>query len=166
MLKLNTPLLMPLFKPTFKYTLLLLSYLLLTACDNQTANENITVWPIVKDCNLHNQTCLASNGEQSISLKVSPDPVPIALPLGIELTVKNIQAEKIELDISGANMYMGYNRVTLIPDGSTGRYIGTTMLAFCTVEKMQRKITLMIHQKEGKQIQIPYLLETQMHEIY
>jgi len=166
MLKLNTPLLMPLFKPTFKYTLLLLSYLLLTACDNQTANENITVWPIVKDCNLHNQTCLASNGEQSISLKVSPDPVPIALPLGIELTVKNIQAEKIELDISGANMYMGYNRVTLIPDGSTGRYIGTTMLAFCTVEKMQWKITLMIHQKGGKQIQIPYLLETQMHEIY
>ncbi len=166
MLKLNIPLPSLFSKPALKQTLLLLSFLLLTACNGQTPSENVTVWPMVENCSLHNQACLASNGEQSIRLKISPDPIPIAMPLGIELNVKNIQAEKIELDISGANMYMGYNRVTLIPDGDTGRYIGTTMLAFCTVEKMQWKITLIVHQKDGTEIQIPYLLETQMHEIH
>ncbi|MCF6346142.1 MAG: hypothetical protein L3J00_06700 [Thiomicrorhabdus sp.] len=166
MLKLNTPLPTLLSKSAVKQTLLLFPFLLLSACADQTPPENVSVWPMVKDCSLHNQACLTNNNEQSVRLKISPDPIPIAMPLGIELNIKNIQAKKIELDISGANMYMGYNRVTLIPDGDTGRYIGTTMLAFCTTEKMQWKITLMIHQKDGTEIQIPYLLETQMHEIH
>ncbi|VAW49418.1 hypothetical protein MNBD_GAMMA03-2143 [hydrothermal vent metagenome] len=138
------------------------SSILFSACTQQSSPENTTVWPTktIENCNLNYQVCTAHQEKQSVSLKISPDPVPIAIPLGVELSIQNIPAEKVELDISGVNMYMGYNRVTLIPDGDNGRYVGGTMLAFCTTEKMQWKITILIHQKGGFQIQIPYLLET------
>ncbi len=142
------------------------STILLSACNQGSSPEKTTVWPTIENCDLNYQVCTATQGNQSVRLKISPDPIPIAIPLGVELTIQNISAEKIELDISGANMYMGYNRVALTAHGDSGRYIGGTMLAFCTTEKMKWKMTILIHQKDGKQIHIPYLLETtetQMH---
>lgn len=130
----------------------------LNGCEKSTP-ENITQWPLMKECDLHHQTCVATVGDAQVSLKISPHPIPIAKPLGIEVSLKNLAAHKIELDISGVNMYMGYNRVTLTstkPD----YFVGTSMLAFCTTQKMQWQITLMIHLPEGKQIQIPFHLET------
>ncbi len=168
MLKQNTRSLATFLLSPIKYFLLAIFCLTLTACTDTSppSDDQIIVWPEVNDCDLHTQACQARQGEQLVQLKISPHPIPIAIPLGIEVILHNIQAKKVELDIAGANMYMGYNRVTLIPDSHPERYIGTTMLAFCTVEKMQWKITLIIHQTNGTHIQVPYLLETQMHEMY
>lgn len=121
--------------------------------------DNVTQWETNKDCDLHKESCKASSGEANVSLKISPHPIPIARPLGIEVEVENIDIQKMELDISGINMYMGYNRVTLTP-ASANRYVGTSMLAFCTNQKMEWQVTLMIHKPDGSQIQIPYTLET------
>jgi hypothetical protein len=162
MLRLNTPSL----NTPLKLSAFILSTLLFTACSQQHDSKNTTVWPTIEDCDLNHQICTATQAEQSISLKISPHPIPIAIPLGVELSIQKIPAVKVELDISGANMYMGYNRVTLISDGEDGRYVGGTMLAFCTTAKMKWKITILIHQVDGKQIQIPYLLETQETEMH
>ena len=145
--------------PLMTKSLFLGILLSLSGCE-QTPPENITQWPMTEDCDLHHQICISKNDEQMVSLKISPHPIPIARPLGIELVLENISAEKVELDISGINMYMGYNRVTLTPATEAGRFIGTSMLAFCTNKKMEWQITLMIHQKDGSQIQIPYRLDT------
>lgn len=130
----------------------------------RTSQANITQWPSDQNCNLHAENCVVQQGDATVSLKIRPHPIPIARPLGIEVTLENLSAEKIELDISGVNMYMGYNRVQLTPADQSGnqpgRYVGTSMLAFCTNETMQWQITLMIHQADGSQIQIPYPLET------
>jgi len=144
----------------FTVLLCTLFALSITAC-TQEDPENISLWPLKDDCDLHQQTCISKMGDSSVSLKISPDPIPVARPLGIELILNNLDAEKVELDISGANMYMGYNRVKLKPSETAGRYVGTSMLAFCTTDTMQWKITLIIHQKSGRQIQIPYLLKTE-----
>ena len=139
--------------------LIILASSLLTAC-SQENEDNITLWPMKKDCDLHLEACTSKMGDSSVTLKISPDPIPVAKPLGIELNLQNLTVEKVELDISGANMYMGYNRVALKPTGEAGRYVGTSMLAFCTTQKMQWKVTLILHQKNGLQIHIPYLVET------
>ena len=148
-------------QPTFK-TLLLLMALLgtlgLSGCEN-SSQGNIAQWPADTECNLHTDSCTAKMGEASVTLKISPHPIPIARPLGIEVAIENLDVQKIELDISGINMYMGYNRVTLT-SMNPNRYVGTSMLAFCTSQKMLWQITLMIHQADGTQIQIPYTLET------
>lgn len=142
-----------------RLALFVLLFGLLAGC-SQEEPKNVTLWPMIEDCSLHQQSCTSKMGNSSVTLKISPDPIPVARPLGIELQLENLTAKKVELDISGANMYMGYNRVTLSPTEKEGRYVGTSMLAFCTTQKMKWKITLMIHQQNGNQIQIPYLLET------
>jgi len=143
-------------------TLLLLTALLgtlsLSGCEN-SSQGNIEQWPADAECNLHTDSCTAKMGDAKVTLKISPHPIPIARPLGIEVAIENIDVQKIELDISGVNMYMGYNRVTLT-SMNPNRYVGTSMLAFCTSQKMLWQITLMIHQPDGTQIQIPYTLET------
>jgi len=138
--------------------LVLVSFLGLNGCD-QASNENTSQWPLIKDCDLHQQACESKMGEAKAVLKISPHPIPIAKPLGIEVELHNLQADKVELDISGINMYMGYNRVNLMST-KPGHFVGTSMLAFCTNQKMQWQITLMVHLSDGKQIQIPYALET------
>lgn len=143
----------------FIIALLTLSGFSLSSCE-QSPPENIQQWPMSETCNLHQETCTSEFEGRSVSLKISPHPIPIARPLGIEVSMNNIEAEKVELDISGINMYMGYNRVPITATTQPGRYIGTSMLAFCTNKKMEWQITLMIHQKDGSQIQIPYRLET------
>ncbi|BCN94208.1 hypothetical protein THMIRHAM_19930 [Thiomicrorhabdus immobilis] len=137
---------------------LLVTGLLLQGC-SQSEQSSVNQWPTPKTCDLHTESCTAKMGDSTITLKISPHPIPIARPLGIEVDVTNLDVQKIELDISGINMYMGYNRVTLT-QASADRYIGTSMLAFCTNQKMLWQVTLMIHQKDGTQIQIPYTLET------
>ena len=142
---------MPLF-------LLIFAAAILQGCSN-SEQSHITQWPSPTTCDLHSESCTATMGDAQVTLKISPHPIPIARPLGIEVELENLNVQSIELDISGINMYMGYNRVTLTP-ANDNRYIGTSMLAFCTSQKMLWQITLMIHQKDGTQIQIPYTLET------
>lgn len=143
----------------FVIALLTLSGSSLSGCE-QSPPENTQLWALSETCNLHQETCTSELKGHSVSLKISPHPIPIARPLGIEVSLDNIEAEKVELDISGMNMYMGYNRVPLTATKQPGHYIGTSMLAFCTNKKMEWQITLMIHQKDGSQIQIPYRLDT------
>lgn len=137
---------------------LIFTGLVLQGC-SESDDSNITQWKTPKNCDLHSSSCIATMGNSKVMLKISPHPIPIARPLGIEVNTKNIDAQKMKLDISGINMYMGYNRVDLTPMGHN-RFVGTSMLAFCTNHKMEWQITLMIYLKDGKQIQIPYTLET------
>jgi hypothetical protein len=130
----------------------------LAGCDTKPAGE---VWPMVEDCDLHQHTCTAQQGEASASLQFTPQPIPIAKPLQVEVMLNQIDATKLELDISGINMYMGYNRVTLLPDNNqSNQFNGQTMLAFCTNEVMHWQITLLAHQTDGTVLQIPFKLET------
>lgn len=145
-------------KPFLSLIFIIMSSMLLSAC-SQDGDSNIVQWETDQQCNLHQEECTVKHDNAEVSLKISPHPIPIARPLGIEVATQNVQVEKMELDISGVNMYMGYNRVTLKPT-TNGRFVGTSMLAFCTAQKMIWQITLIIHQADGTQIQIPYQLET------
>lgn len=129
----------------------------LMGCE-KSAPKSITQWPINEQCDLNKGACTSSVNGTEITLSVSPHPIPIARPLGIEVNMNGLTAQKIELDISGVNMYMGYNRVALTSTQS-GQFVGTSMLAFCTLEKMVWQLTLMIHQPDGSQIQVPFLLD-------
>ena len=143
---------------TMKLLFLFSLVTMLSACSSNN-DGNITQWSVDENCDLHHQTCTAESGNAQVSLKISPHPIPIARPLGIEVQTENLQIKKMELDISGLNMYMGYNRVEL-KSTKPDRFVGTSMLAFCTNEKMLWQVTLMIHLADGSQIQIPYELET------
>lgn len=135
-----------------------LSLVLLSACQNK---PDIQSWPLIEDCDLHQQTCQAQQGNSTASLSILPQPIPLAKPFQIEVQLNNLKAQSLELDISGINMYMGYNRVTLKADpAQPGRFTGSSMLAFCTNEMMEWQISLLLQQADGTQLQIPFKLVT------
>lgn len=136
----------------------LFSLALLSACQNKSDTPS---WPLVEDCDLHQQTCHAKQGDARASLTIQPQPIPLAKPFQIEVQLENLEAQTLELDIAGINMYMGYNRVTLTADpDKLGRYTGTSMLAFCTNEVMEWQISLLLQQADGSRLQIPFKLIT------
>lgn len=143
-------------------TLLLSLFLLLAACGQQT---KITTWPLVKDCNLHQQACTATQGNQSVTLDIHPKPISVAKPLKVSVTLQNLPAKRVELDISGINMYMGYNRVSLDPVGEN-RWQGDSMLAFCTNDAMEWQVSVLVTQSDGKVIQFPFYLKTERDKRY
>lgn len=136
----------------------LFSLVLLSACQDKPHTQT---WPLVEDCDLHQQTCQAQHAEARAILTIQPQPIPLAKPFQVDVQLENIEAQTLELDISGINMYMGYNRVTLTADAEQpGRYTGTSMLAFCTNEVMEWQISLLLHQADGRRVQIPFKLIT------
>lgn len=134
-----------------------LGALALQGCDH-SGSKNMTQWPATEKCDLNKGRCIAQQGDVKVSLSVAPQPIPVARPLAIEVTLAGLEAQKVELDISGVNMYMGYNRVVL-GSSEAGHFSGTSMLAFCTQEKMQWQLTVMIHLPDGTQTQVPFLLD-------
>lgn len=135
-----------------------LSFASLIGCQQTTDGD---IWPLVENCDLHQQTCFSEQAEANVSLTLHPQPIPIAKPIQVEAQIKALDVVKVELDISGINMYMGYNRVPLTADAvQPGLYHGTSMLAFCTNDIMQWQFTLLIHQPNGDVLQVPFKLET------
>jgi len=142
-------------------TFLILPFLGLMGCHDSTP-KNTTQWSLNTQCDLHHQTCTRHQDNQTVSLEITPHPIVVARPLGVQVALKNIHAQSVSLDISGTNMYMGFNRVKLMRRNTQHphQWIGTTMLAFCTNNEMDWQITLLITQKNGHQIQVPYFLKT------
>jgi hypothetical protein len=136
----------------------LVSILMLAGC-GKTTSEEVVQWPMAGECDLHQSSCSVQQGDASATLTIRPHPIPTAKPLDIEVQLQNLPARQVQLDISGMNMYMGYNRVTLNAS-APGHFTGRSMLAFCTTDKMQWQITLMVDQPDGTQVQIPFYLET------
>ncbi len=142
---------------------LFLASLSLLGCQADN-NANITQWPLVTDCDLHYEACTSHNAEQSLQLSITPRPIPVARTLEVEVILENIVADKIEIDISGLNMYMGFNRI-FISETEPNLWQGKSMLAFCTLDKMEWQVTVILHHKdqeqgESKQTQIPFSLIT------
>ncbi len=130
----------------------------LSGCSQQS-EENITVWKVAPECDLHQQSCTTKEGNSAVTLKIMPNPIPIARPLSIEMQIQNLEIVKAELDISGVNMYMGFNRTELEAQSTTG-YTGKSMLAFCTTKEMVWQVTVILYLKDGSQIQVPHELIT------
>ncbi len=141
----------------------LIMALLLAGCS--LSGTDGTVLPMVKDCNLHRQACTLTDGNRRITLNIAPKPIPVAKPLTVTVTLHGIKAKKVQLDISGINMYMGYNRVDLHPVNET-TWQGRAILAFCTNEKMIWRVTVLITTPDDQLIQAPFQLVTERNRRY
>ncbi|AHF00641.1 hypothetical protein THIAE_01655 [Thiomicrospira aerophila AL3] len=138
---------------------LVATLIMLGGCSDSTKGPS---WPLLTDCDLHQQACLATSPDQTqqVELALSPQPIPIARPIEASVQLHGFEdVTKVELDIAGINMYMGYNRVNLHAQPNN-MFAGQTMLAFCTNEVMQWQVTLLIHHSDGQVSQVPFLLET------
>lgn len=111
------------------------------------------------NCDLHHHDCHIQQDDLQVSLSIHPQPIPIAKSLQVHSRIQGLDIVKVQLDINGVNMYMGYNRVTLNSDNGIDWH-GKSILSFCTIDQMQWQLTLLIDLADGTQVQAPFPLVT------
>lgn len=88
-------------------------------------------------CDLRVGPCeRALPGGGRLRFAVSPAGLPLMEPLALEVTLDQVAARGVQVDISGLNMDMGPNRTRLQPEGP-GRWVGTTVLPACSSRVME-----------------------------
>ncbi|MBK8746044.1 hypothetical protein [Propionivibrio sp.] len=122
---------------------------------------DLTLAPVT-DCDLNKQSCsvgIPAGGR--IELNISPHPIPVSKPLHVSARIAGFSANRIEIDLSGENMNMGYNRWPLIHDGNDA-YLGDATLPVCITGRMIWRATLIV-ETDRQRMAIPFLFEAPVH---
>ena len=112
-------------------------------------------------CDLNRGACRASlPGGGQVELSLSPRPIPVVRPMKIEATVSGpatMAVDHVEMDFAGITMNMGFNRVTLPPEGN-GRFAGETSIPVCVTGRMRWRGTLIVT-TDRQHITVPFEFE-------
>lgn len=109
----------------------------------------------LSSCNPSEQTCLVKlPRDGQIEFSVDPRPIPTLHPFVIQVQVSGIKPDKVEVDFSGIDMNMGYNRPQLTPV-LPGRFEGGTSLPVCITGVMRWRATVLL-ESEGTAIAVPF----------
>ncbi|MDP2752271.1 MAG: hypothetical protein Q8O31_06680 [Rhodocyclaceae bacterium] len=123
---------------------------------------DVTATPVA-GCDLHQGPCRAilsgEGGEGGfLELSIEPRPIPFVKPLSVTVTFSGIDARKVDIDFSGRDMNMGYNRPPLVVE-SPNRFIGGATLPVCITGKMAWKATVLVENDQGQRIVAPFQFE-------
>jgi periplasmic copper chaperone A len=124
------------------------------------ADHSLPSMGLEAGCNLHQAPCsvaLPQGGR--LALSISPHPIPLAKPLQIEVTLEGATADKVELDLNGVTMEMGYNRISLTPVAGANRYIGESSIPVCVTGRMEWRATVIL-EHDGKRLAAPFIFES------
>lgn len=120
------------------------------------------VWPLLhppvaeraalaRGCDLLAEPCevaFADGGR--VRLHIRPHGIPVVHPLQVEVTLSGLPSpRRLELDLAGVDMDMGYNRVVLRAGASRGEWLGETMLPVCVRARMTWEAQVLLHTDEG-----------------
>lgn len=112
-------------------------------------------------CDLNREACRASlPGGGQVELSLSPHPIPVVRPMKIQARVSGPAAaavDRMELDFAGVTMNMGYNRVTLSPQGN-GRFAADASIPVCITGRMGWRGTLIVT-TDRRRITVPFEFE-------
>ncbi|MDD5391279.1 MAG: hypothetical protein PHD37_18230 [Gallionellaceae bacterium] len=112
-----------------------------------------------ESCSISSETCampLPDGGR--IEFVLGPRPVRLLSPLKLEIRVSGSNARAMEVDFTGVNTPMAFNRAYLIPSGN-GVYGAQTSLPVCATGRMVWQATILL-ESGGRQILAPFRFET------
>ncbi len=78
-------------------------------------------------------------------------------PLQLAVRLQDIQANRVEVDFSGVEMNMGFNRVELNRDADG--FSGKAMLPVCVWDAMEWEAQVLIHTRDGL-VSVPFRFVT------
>ena len=121
--------------------------------------EVVETAPLDSACNLRAGPCVSTlPGGGSVAFSIKPNAIPVMTPLAATVRMEGIEATRVELDISGVSMNMGFNRIALKPSAD-GYYQGTIQLAACIRDRMEWEAKVLITDERGL-IAAPYRFVT------
>lgn len=115
----------------------------------------------VPECNLHHEQCKAVSNEQQIELSIVAEEISSSKPLQFEVTLDNIDAQQVMVDLQGKSMYMGINQTLLTKVSDTqNRWQGNITLPICTTGKMTWVSSIQI-EEQGQIIKADFEFDAQ-----
>ena len=100
-------------------------------------------------CNLRQGACTThlENGG-SIRFSITPKSIPVIEPLTLKVKTTGFDVESAEVDFSGTDMYMGFNRAKLKASGK-GEFSGEGRIPVCVTDAMEWEAKVMLHTANG-----------------
>jgi hypothetical protein len=87
--------------------------------------------PLDPACDLNAGPCSSDiPGGGRIEISIEPRPIPLLRPLKLVVKTQGLDARQVEVDFTGMDMNMGYNRPQLKQEGES-RFTGETVLPVC-----------------------------------
>jgi hypothetical protein len=101
------------------------------------------------ECDLRSDSCSARfSAGGVIRFSIEPREIPLATPLRFTVEIEGLDARRVQIDFAGADMDMGFNRVTL-EQSRPGRFDGQGMLPVCVRARMIWEARALIETPEG-----------------
>lgn len=99
----------------------------------------------LSSCNIGQQTCVATlpDGGQ-LEFSIEPRPIPALKPLRVQATFHGTTVRKVEVDFTGSQMNMGYNRPRLERQGGSDRFTAQASLPVCITGSMEWDATVLV----------------------
>jgi hypothetical protein len=95
-------------------------------------------------CDLHAGPCASDiPGGGRIELSIEPRPIPLLRPLRLAVRVEGLDARVVEIDFTGVDMNMGYNRPELKRE-SGNRFTGQATLPVCITGRMAWQASVLV----------------------
>ncbi len=105
--------------------------------------------PADPDCDLRAGPCISSlGGESRVSFSIEPKEIPLVKPLQLRVDLQGVQASSVEVDFSGVDMDMGFNRVKLEPVAE-GAFAAKGILPVCVRDAMEWEAKVLISSQQG-----------------
>jgi hypothetical protein len=143
-----------------------LAFLLYPRLINSPSHEPRVLWQLEGDsgCDLHRQACRVNLDQgQWVELSLEPRPVRVLTPFTIQVSVAGMELDKVQVDLNGVDMNMGYNRPLLEPVAE-GRYEATGLLPMCVLERMTWRAQVLLDTPQGRGVAVFYFDTTRRGE--
>ena len=108
--------------------------------------------PLDASCDLRTRPCTAVfPGGGSLSFSIEPRSLPLMKPLRLNIEAEGLDVDSVEVDFSGVNMNMGYNRVQLSSstDSALVTATGQAVLPVCVRNRMAWEAKVMLQTERG-----------------
>ena len=107
------------------------------------------VAPLNSDCDLRAGPCaVVFPGGEEVVYEMSPRHIPAVEKLTLQVRTEGVTPRRVEVDFSGVDMNMGFNRVSLDQAGPD-RFTGTGMLPVCVRARMTWEAKVLLHTDAG-----------------
>ena len=121
--------------------------------------EVVAEAPLDTECQLQDGACTARLPEGGrLTFSIRPRPVYAMQELELEARPEKLEVYDMEVDFSGVDMNMGFNRFPLERDGP-GRFAGNAVLPVCIRDRMLWDVTVFVRTDQGR-VAFPFRLQT------
>jgi hypothetical protein len=114
------------------------------------------VAPLDPDCDLRAGPCTTAlpGGQGTVTLSIKPRSIPVVQPLQLQVDLVGLDAKQVQIDFSGVDMNMGFNRPSLENQGD-GHFHGHARLPVCVRDAMEWEARVLIQTDAGL-VSAPY----------